>query len=318
MRGRDPYRQNIMSLSQDLKVAIDEARMQMLGAQVLFGFQLRGAFEEGFEHLSTLARIVDVVALASIVLTATVLVAAPAQHRIVEQGDASVRLLRLTEGLGLVALMFFALTLGCDGYIVSEYYFGSAIAAFAGVTTLAVATLVWWGLGKYFEKRRPRSAGVMRSPMKEETALHEKIVQMLTEARVVLPGVQGIFGFQLVVTMTRPFDELPLYVKGIHFVAMALLALSIVLLIAPTAIHRLSFKGQDSSAFLVIGARLISIALAPLMAGIGADFYVAAGKMIGFGEAALFAAVSIFLILLTAWYIAPWIIRARILPRSPG
>ena len=67
-----------MSLSQDLKVAIDEARMQMLGAQVLFGFQLRGAFEEGFEHLSRLARIVDVVALASIVLTATVLVAAPA------------------------------------------------------------------------------------------------------------------------------------------------------------------------------------------------------------------------------------------------
>ena len=305
-----------MSLSQDLKVAIDEARMQMLGAQVLFGFQLRGAFEEGFEHLSRLARIVDVVALASLVLTATVLVAAPAQHRIVEQGDASVRLLRLTERLGLVALMFFALTLGCDGYIVSEHYFGSAIAALAGVTTLAVATLVWWGLGKYFEKMRP--PGVMRSPMKEETALHEKIVQMLTEARVVLPGVQGIFGFQLVVTMTRPFDELPLYVKGIHFVAMALLALSIVLLIAPTAIHRLSFKGQDSSTFLVIGARLISIALAPLMAGIGADFYVAAGKMIGFGEAALFAAVSIFLILLAAWYIAPWIIRARIRPRSPG
>ena len=120
---------------------------------MLFGFQLRGAFEEGFEHLS---------ALASIVLTATVLVAAPAQHRIVEQGDASVRLLRLTERLGLVALMFFALTLGCDGYIVSEYYFGSAIAAFAEVTTLGSPSWCGGDWGSISRKGAPRSAPLGR------------------------------------------------------------------------------------------------------------------------------------------------------------
>jgi hypothetical protein len=38
---------------QKLKIALEETRMLVLGAQVLLGFQLRGAFEDGFEDLPT-------------------------------------------------------------------------------------------------------------------------------------------------------------------------------------------------------------------------------------------------------------------------
>ena len=77
-----------MSLSEKMKVALDELRMQMLGTQVLFGFQLRGVFQEGL-RLAWPARVSDLAALVSVVASAALLIAAPAQHRIVEPGNAS-------------------------------------------------------------------------------------------------------------------------------------------------------------------------------------------------------------------------------------
>jgi hypothetical protein len=41
---------------------------------------------------------------------------------------------------------------------------------------------------------------------KTATSLHTKIEQMLTEARVILPGVQALLGFQFVVMLTKAFD----------------------------------------------------------------------------------------------------------------
>jgi hypothetical protein len=41
------------------------------------------------------------------------------------------------------------------------------------------------------------------------TPLDIKIEQMLTEARVILPGAQALFGFQLAIVFTRSFADLP-------------------------------------------------------------------------------------------------------------
>ena len=41
-----------MSLSKQVKTALDETRLLMLGAQVLFGFKLNGVFQEEFASLS--------------------------------------------------------------------------------------------------------------------------------------------------------------------------------------------------------------------------------------------------------------------------
>jgi hypothetical protein len=40
-----------MSLSRQVKTALDETRLLMLGAQVLFGFKLNGVFQEEFANL---------------------------------------------------------------------------------------------------------------------------------------------------------------------------------------------------------------------------------------------------------------------------
>jgi len=38
-----------MELSKKVKVALDETRMLILGAQILLGFQFRGVFVDGYD-----------------------------------------------------------------------------------------------------------------------------------------------------------------------------------------------------------------------------------------------------------------------------
>jgi len=87
----------------------------------------------------------------------------------------------------------------------------------------------------------------------EEPGLHEKIDQMLTEARVILPGAQALLGFQLAIVLTEAFAKLPPEIKLTHGAALVLVAVSIILLMTPAAYHRIVYGGrirQDSRSSL--------------------------------------------------------------------
>lgn len=45
-----------MTLERQLKIALDETRLLILGAQVLFGFQFNGIFQQLFDELPFVAR----------------------------------------------------------------------------------------------------------------------------------------------------------------------------------------------------------------------------------------------------------------------
>jgi len=46
-----------MKLERQLKIALDESRLLILGAQVLFGFQFNGIFQQQFESLPLSSRV---------------------------------------------------------------------------------------------------------------------------------------------------------------------------------------------------------------------------------------------------------------------
>ena len=52
-----------MELSKKVKVALDETRMLILGAQILLGFQFRGVFGDGYDQLPADSRYLSGVAL---------------------------------------------------------------------------------------------------------------------------------------------------------------------------------------------------------------------------------------------------------------
>ncbi len=103
-----------------LKTALDELRMQMLGSQVLFGFGFQGLFQDNFDSLPGSGRIADGVALALIIFALGLIVAVPCQHRIVENGDATLRILHVSSRSANYALAPLAAAIACDIYVATK------------------------------------------------------------------------------------------------------------------------------------------------------------------------------------------------------
>jgi hypothetical protein len=297
-----------MKLEDLVKTALDELRMQMLGTQVLFGFQLQGVFQEGFGATPNSVKLTDCAALSLIVLTIGLLIAAPAQHRLVDRGRATHRIFGMAKRFAEFALAPLALAIGCDVYVVGQHWFGRS-AVPAAIATGAAALCLWYGLGALLRTTITRKEKAMTSPREEKTDLHMKIEQMLTESRVVLPGAQAMLGFQFVVTMTKAFAELPDAVRNVHFAALGCVALSIMLLITPAAVHRITFRGLDVERVHGIGSMLVTVALIPLALGLSADFFVAGCKMLANTQAAAIAACAVLIGLVALWYALPLSLR---------
>ena len=83
-----------------------------------------------------------------------------------------------------------------------------------------------------------------------------------------LPGVQALLGFQLLAVLSQTFDSLPLASKLVHAAALGCISLTVILLVAPAAFHRIAFNGADCERFYRIGSRLVTTALFPLAFGL--------------------------------------------------
>lgn len=297
-----------MKLGDALKTSLNELRMQMLGANVLFGFQFKGLFEDAFDELSVGARAVYAAALLLMVTALALLIAPPCQHRIVEEGEATERVQRTATAFAKLALLPLAGAIGCAVYVAVVRGFGGTLGSAAAALALALALLLWFGLGWGL---RHHLGGPERKDTMEKhpTPLPEKIDHMLTEARVVLPGVQALLGFQLIVLLSKSFDQLPSEARWVHLGALLAMALSMTLLIAPAAVHRLTFDGRDEPRMHTIGSVLVTLAMLPLAAGLAADLYVAMTRLFDRSVVAPIVAVVAFALLIGLWYVVPLLLK---------
>ena len=293
-------------LASRLKTSLDELRMQVLGAQVLLGFQFQSLFQARFQPAVISVRAVAAIGLVAICLSLAGLIAPPAQHRLVEQGDASSRILRIANRCAEVSLGLLALALGSDVYVAASLQ-GSSHPIALACAAILVSVGMWFGVGLLWSESKVKRGKKMIG--REELDIHTKIEQMLTESRVILPGAQAMLGFQLIATMTDAFAEMAAPAKYLHFAALGAVILSVVLLIAPAAVHRLSFAGRDDPRFHRIGSRLITAALVPLAAGIALDLSVATWRLSTSASAAIVGGAGIFSILISVWYLWPLSLR---------
>ena len=92
--------------------------------------------------------------------------------------------------------------------------------------------------------------------MPEESRLDRELIELLNELRVALPGVQVLFAFLLAVPFTQRFEEITELQKYTFFVALLATMAGTVLMIAPTAYHRLRFRDRDKERMLHTANRL--------------------------------------------------------------
>jgi Family of unknown function (DUF6328) len=234
-----------MRLAILVKTALEETRMLVLGAQVLLGFEFSGVFRDGFERLPVHARYLDGIALLLLIVTVALLIAPETYHELVEMGRDTGRFHRLISRMADCALLPFALSLGLALFIAGESIFGFSAGLVAVVFCVLLALTCWYGL-QYLRLlrtgHRERAITAHQQTMTENTSLNERITQMLTEARVVLPGVQTLLGFQLI---SQSFEKLPASSKLVHAVSLDCITVAVILLMAPAAYHRIVFSGQD-------------------------------------------------------------------------
>jgi hypothetical protein len=295
------------ALEQRLKIALDETRMTIMGVQIFTGFQFQAVVQEGFDSLPPGSKACLFVAILALVIAVGFLAAPAALHRLVYEGEAVPAMIPLTTRLVALALGVLALGFSLDVYIGLERVLGLWGALAAGLGTFAATSIFWCGPALL----RPGRKEITMGRETEPTPLSKKIDYMLTEARVLLPGAQALLGFQLIAVLTKKFEQFPPELKIIHAVGMAMLAIVIILLLAPAAYHRLAFKGNDAPEVHKVGSLLVTLALVPLALGIAAEVVVATAAISGRIEVGVGAALLMLVVLLGLWYAWPLAARAR-------
>jgi hypothetical protein len=288
-----------MKLEQKLKIALNENRLLILGTQVLFGFQFNGIFQQQFEELPVFARALECSGLTLLMLSVGFLVAPSMEHRIVEGGQDSPRILDVATFFAGVALLPLSIALAFDIYVAMQLMLGPTAGIVSGCLFFVVALTFWYVLAFALKKKE---TNMPEKIPPGGTPLSTQVDQLLTEARLIIPGAQALLGFQLTVTLTKAFSELPVEAKMTHAAALCCLGLTVLMLMAPASLHRIAFNGEDDPQFVAIGSWFVTLAPLPLAFAIALDTYVAVGRALQSSASAIALAFVAIVALLGAWY----------------
>jgi hypothetical protein len=301
----------VSKLQSKVKNALDEARILVLGAQVLLGFQYRAFFEKGWTELPPVDRWCELGGLAALLVSVGALFLPAARHRLVEGGNDSESFHHFTLSVMGVALAPFGLALALDVGIAGDRILGPWGGAACASGVAACALGFWYGhFARHDRKKHPHPEDTL-----EKTPLEHRIVQVLTEARVVLPGAQALLGFQLAMVLMERFADIPQAAKFVHLASLLCMALATVALMAPAAYHRIVEHGDDTERFHTFAGRMVLLALLLLPPGFAGDLYVVLVRA-GFSAAALPVSIATLLLFYGTWFGAMLVLRVRLRHRK--
>jgi hypothetical protein len=133
----------------------------------------------------------------------------------------------------------------------------------------------------------------------------ENIRVLLEEARVVLPGIQVLFGFQLISVFSDRFQRLSSLQRSLHFLALIASVISAILVMTPAAHQRIAEKWQASSSFLRGSSYLLAAAMAFLLISLMVEIWVVATIVFDTRAIAWIAAIGIACLGTSLWFAWP-------------
>ena len=150
----------------------------------------------------------------------------------------------------------------------------------------------------------------------EPLKLPEVASQLIEECRMVLPGIQALFGFQMVAVFNNRFeDKLSHEEQMLHLLAIIFVVVSIALVMTPAAYHRQVEPESVSRQFTRISSRLLLLGMAPLAGAIAIDFYLVAHLISRNSTASALVAAALAAVFVLLWVVLP---RAARLKRLLG
>ena len=137
-----------------------------------------------------------------------------------------------------------------------------------------------------------------------------ELIELLNELRVALPGVQVLFAFLLAVPFAQGWKNVTSFQKDVFFVAFLATALSSVLLIAPSAYHRIGWRAEDKGRIVAASNKLAIAGLLFLAVSIGGVVLLVTDYIFDRTKA-IATTASICALFVLFWCVLPLVGRAR-------
>jgi hypothetical protein len=147
---------------------------------------------------------------------------------------------------------------------------------------------------------------VLKSDRVEKIPLSEAVTLVLEECRTVLPGIQAMFGFQLIVVFNPTFQQkLSAVEHGLHLIAIALNMVAIAMIMAPAAYHRQKDPHSVSEDLIVVATRLLLYSMFPLMVALGLEFFLITRVITNHLTLSILLTGFLWAIFSTLWFLLP-------------
>lgn len=131
-----------------------------------------------------------------------------------------------------------------------------------------------------------------------------ELIELLNELRVALPGIQVLFAFLLTVPFTQRFPQVTTTQRTTFYLVFCMTAISSILLIAPTVIHRLEFRAGDKEQILKVSNRLVIVGTLFLAGAITLVVFLITDVLYE-GALPVISTIVIGCLVLAIWYALP-------------
>ena len=137
-----------------------------------------------------------------------------------------------------------------------------------------------------------------------------QMLELLSELRIALPGVQILFAFLLTVPFTQRWTSLTGFQRGVFLATLMATALSAALLIGPSAAHRLRFHQGDRT-WLIESGNTLTIAGLTFLAAAMSGVVLLITDVIFDGVRVWAYPAAMCAVIVALWFVRPLSRRAR-------
>jgi hypothetical protein len=150
--------------------------------------------------------------------------------------------------------------------------------------------------------REPRDPGDHRDP--------DDLTEMLQELRVLIPGVQVLTGFLLILPFNQGFHDIALAEKWVYLAAFLCGLISLIFLSAPAAQHRIERPHRDLVRFTQYTTRMTITGLVPLSLALILTTQLIVAHTVG-QAIAFIISICVAAVIAAVWWIWPLLHRSR-------
>ncbi len=119
-----------------------------------------------------------------------------------------------------------------------------------------------------------------------------------------MPGVQVLFAFLLAVPFQQNFTKITPFQERVYFATLLLTAMSAVLLISPSAYHRMTFRQQEKDNLVFLANKLAIVGLGFLALAMTGAIMLITDVLFG-GLATVLTSIATLLTFVIFWYALP-------------